>query len=129
MATHAVLPTPNEVDTTFVTRVRWYHIEGLTMDDTAVVADQGTFGRTGSTWRWVPSIAMDGVGNIAIGYSMSSKTVFPSMGVTGRLASDPPGVMLNSDYVVFGGSGSKNSPRWGDYFSMALDPVDDRTFW
>jgi hypothetical protein len=32
---------------------------------------------------------------------------------------------------VFDGTGSQldTSHRWGDYSSMAIDPVDDRTFW
>jgi len=125
VATHAVLDT---AVTPSVGRVRWYQIQGFTTGGTVEVDFQGTFG-TGTTWRWCPTIAMDSVGSIAVGYSMSSATVFPSMAVTGRLASDPDGVMLNSDQIVFSGSGVEETDRWGDYFSMAIDPVDDRTFW
>lgn len=125
VAAHGVADTSV---TPSVGRVRWYEIRGLTTDGTATVIHNGEFG-TGTTWRWQPTIAMDGVGNIGLGYSISSATVFPSLAVTGRLASDPQNVMLNRDQIAFAGSGVEDSDRWGDYFSMAIDPVDDRTFW
>src|SRR4029453_12800743 len=40
-------------------------------------------------WRWMPGIAVDQNGNMAIGYSTSSATQEPSIRYAGRLASDP----------------------------------------
>ena len=76
------------------------------------------------------SMAMDGHGNIALGYSKSSSTMYPSIGITGRLAGDPLGTMGAED-VWFAGGGSQvaSSSRWGDYSTMSIDPVDDCTFW
>ena len=39
-------------------------------------------------WRWMPSIAADQNGNVAIGYSTSSPSIFPSIRYAGRLAID-----------------------------------------
>ena len=73
---------------------------------------------------------MDTVGNIALGYSASSGTVFPSSRYTGRLASDPINTMPQGEASVVAGAGSQTSgQRWGDYTEMVVDPVDDCTFW
>ena len=80
--------------------------------------------------RWMPSIDMDGAGNLAIGYSISGTTTFPSIRYTGRLASDPLGTMPQGENVIINGTGSQQSfDRWGDYASLTVDPSDDRTFW
>ena len=39
------------------------------------------------------SANIDGAGNIAVGYSASSSTVFPSIRYAGRRASDPLGTL------------------------------------
>ena len=80
--------------------------------------------------RWMGSIAMDRVGNIALGYSVSSEEVYPSVRYAGRLADDPPGQMAQGEATLVAGLGSQGgSDRWGDYSRMAVDPVDDCTFW
>ncbi len=80
--------------------------------------------------RWMPSIGMDRDGNIAMGYSVVSESVFPSLRYTTRSATDPPGT-LDAEKTLIDGSGSQTSGsnRWGDYASMDVDPVDDCTFW
>jgi hypothetical protein len=76
------------------------------------------------------SIAMDKVGNMALGYSASSSSIFPSIRYTGRLVTDPLGTMQTENTIkAGGGSQLKNLNRWGDYSSMAVDPADDCTFW
>jgi hypothetical protein len=77
------------------------------------------------------SIAMDRSGNMLMGYSASSSTVFPSIRYTGRLANDPLGTMPQGEGTIFAGAGVQTSTgaRWGDYSSMNIDPVDDCTFW
>ena len=79
---------------------------------------------------WLGSIAMDKTGNIALGFSVSSHSVFPSVYVTGRAPTDPAGAMFGP-LVLANGSGVQFSSfkRWGDYSSMSIDPTDDCTFW
>ncbi len=107
--------------------VRWYEIQSP--NTTPVVAQQGTYAPD-SNYRWMGSIAMDGAGDIALGYSVSSDNVYPSIAFAGRVPTDPAGE-LESETMVMVGSGAQtpNVSRWGDYSSMTVDPADDCTFW
>jgi subtilisin-like proprotein convertase family protein len=84
-----------------------------------------------ATNRWMGSIAMDGSGNIALGYSVTSSTVYPGVRYAGRRPTDPLGTLPRGENTLFAGSGSQTSSsnRWGDYSAMTVDPVDDSTFW
>jgi uncharacterized membrane protein len=107
--------------------VRWYELRNP--NGAPVVYQQGTYAPDG-TYRWLGSVAMDHAGNIALGYSASSSTVSPSVRYTGRVAGDPLGTMTQGEGVLLTGTGSQTGhPRWGDYSSMSVDPVDDCTFW
>jgi uncharacterized repeat protein (TIGR01451 family) len=112
--------------------VRWYEIQDP--NGTPVVTQQSTFSPD-ANFRWMGSISIDISGDIAVGYSVSSNTVFPSIAIAGRTASDPPGA-LGSEISIVSGAGSQTfdssgAPltRWGEYSSMQLDPADDCTFW
>jgi len=107
--------------------IRWYEVS--VSSATPVIHQQGTYSPN-STNRWMGSIAMDKVGDIAVGYSESSSTVFPSIAYTGRVPTDPLGTM-QAENVIKAGGGSQlsNLSRWGDYSAMTVDPVDDCTFW
>ncbi|HEU5438286.1 MAG TPA: hypothetical protein VFU88_03265 [Ktedonobacterales bacterium] len=106
---------------------RWYELR--ISNGTVSLFQQGTFSPD-ATSRWMGSIAMDGLGNIALGYSASSSSVFPSIRITGRVPSDPLGTM-EAETVLKAGSGSQlsNLNRWGDYSAMQVDPSNDCTFW
>ena len=108
--------------------LRWYELR--VSGSTLSVFQQGTFAPDTTTYRWMGSIAQDKQGNIALGYSASSGTVFPSIRVTGRLAADPVGTM-QAETIVKAGGGSQTGglSRWGDYSTMDTDPVDGCTFW
>src|SRR5262249_39269534 len=81
--------------------------------------------------RWMASAALDRQGNLAVGYSISSANLFPSIRYAGRLISDPPNVLGQGEATLMAGSGSQTSTsaRWGDYTMLAVDPTDDCTFW
>ncbi len=79
--------------------------------------------------RWMGSIAMDGQGNIAVSYSVSSSTTFPAIRYTGRAAADPLGVMTQGELSIVESTASNASNRWGDYSDTVVDPDDDCTFW
>ena len=108
--------------------VRWYELRNP--GGSASVYQQGTYAPD-SGYRWMGSIAMDRSGDIALGYSLSSSSVGPSIRYTGRLAGDQLGVMTQGEGTIVNGSGSQtgNLSRWGDYTSMSVDPSDDCTFW
>ncbi len=80
--------------------------------------------------RWLGSIAMDGSGNMALAYSISSTSTFPGIRYVGRLDGDTAGAMTTAEQTIIAGSASQTgTTRWGDYSSMNVDPVDDCTFW
>lgn len=82
------------------------------------------------THRWLGSAAMDKVGNIALGYSVSSRSVFPSIRYATRSSTDPLGTLGAEVELIAGGGVQQNSfNRWGDYSTMSVDPVDGCTFW
>jgi hypothetical protein len=107
--------------------VRWYEIRSP--GTTPTLFQQGTFAPD-ATFRWMGSAAMDHVGNIAVGYSVSSTAINPGIRFTGRAPSDPLGT-LGTELTIQDGTGSQlaNLNRWGDYSSISVDPVDDCTFW
>ncbi|MFE9096254.1 hypothetical protein [Streptomyces sp. NPDC007264] len=107
--------------------VRWYELRLAGGNPT--VYQQGTYAPD-DTYRWMGSIAQDRLGDIALGYSQSSGTTFPSIRFTGRRAADPLGTLPLGETTVLPGGGSQTRiGRWGDYTSMAVDPTDDCTFW
>ncbi|MGD0790955.1 MAG: hypothetical protein ABR920_04220 [Terriglobales bacterium] len=57
------------------TGVRWYEVRSP--NGTPTVFQQGTFSPNSNT-RWMASIAMDQSGDMALGYSVSSSSVYPS---------------------------------------------------
>jgi len=82
-------------------------------------------------YRWMGSIAMDSIGNVALGYSISSSSLYPSIRYTGRMSSDPLGVMTIAERGIINGGGSQtdNRGRWGDYSAMVADPTVFGKFW
>jgi hypothetical protein len=83
-----------------------------------------------SAYRWMGSVAMDGSGDIGLGYSESSAVMHPAIYYTGRTTSDPLDTMEPETLLLQGGgSQTLGLNRWGDYSSMAVDPSDGCTFW
>jgi hypothetical protein len=107
--------------------VRWYEIRNP--QNSPAVYQQGTVVDPTVDY-WLGSIATDKVGNIALGFSASGKSVNPSVYVAGRAPSHPLGV-LGGPLVLAGGTGVQvqSFKRWGDYSSMTVDPSDDCSFW
>jgi hypothetical protein len=111
--------------------VRWYDFENATQDPDSeawTVGNQGTYG-PGPLSRWMGSAAMNDLGDLAVGYSTSSKRKFPGIGVAARTALDPAQT-LGAELKFFTGNGSeRGANRWGDYSAMSVDPADHCTFW
>jgi hypothetical protein len=109
---------------------RWYEFNAPETSTTLSVAQQGTFAPD-SQYRWMGSIAMDRNQDIALGYSLSSASTYPSIYYTGHVPGvDGPGVMESEAQIIAGTGAQINTKhRWGDYTSMALDAADDCTFW
>ncbi len=112
--------------------VRWFELRRVGTGNWTL-HQEGTFspGDT-STHHLMGTAAMDKFGNIALGYNVTKTTAttkFPTLGYTGRTAADPAGVMSLGENEVAAGAAVETSGRWGDYYQMTVDPVDDCTFW
>ena len=82
------------------------------------------------TNRWMAAGAMDGSGNIAMGFNVSDGVdTYPGLRYTGRLDHDPPGAMTQGEHSVIEGTARNAFSRYGDYSAMSIDPIDDCTFW
>ena len=106
--------------------VRWYQL--VDSGSGWTVGQQGDFSPDSDS-RWMGSAAMDEVGNIALGYSVSSTSTYPSIRYTHHLASDPVGTM-RTEATIWAGGGSQFASalygsqyaRWGDYSMMSIAP-------
>lgn len=118
-----------DVDNTGHAGIRWYELRNTGAGWN--IYQQGSWAPDASH-RWVGSIAMNSVGDIALGYSVSNGTaLYPSIRYTGRKPGDPLGTMTGAEQTVITGTGAQTgtAARWGDYSMMSVDPADDITFW
>lgn len=117
--------------------VRWAELRKNRGGDFQV-HQAGTYAPDGD-FRWLPTIAQDKAGNIAVGYSVSSKSTFPSIRYATRAPDEAPGT-LGDEQSCQEGTGSQipaidddgepfAGERWGDYATLSVDPVDECTFW
>ena len=111
------------------TGIRWYqfNVTGGAFPATPVQQQTWTNGNDG-LFRFMPSIAVDNVGNTAIGYSTSSSTAFPGIRYAGRLEGDPSNNLGQGETHVHRSRIGTNG-RWGDYRITMIDPADGMTFW
>ncbi len=113
----------------------WYQINTTNLN-ALTLADQGNIGGEDiapNTSTFFPSIAVNSVGDVGIGFSASAATIFPGAYYTGRKASDLAGTVQSSgllragqDSYVRTFGGPRN--RWGDYSGASVDPSND-SFW
>ena len=113
--------------------VRWYELR-VSPTRQLQLYQQGTYAPNGN-YRWLPSPAMDKVGNIGIGYSFGGAAEFPGQRFAGRLASDPRGTLTLNETVLVNGEAAEGDvtragvQRWEDYTQTSVDPRDDCTIW
>jgi hypothetical protein len=114
--------------------VRWAEIDldapmlrgaSPTLTQAAVFSSDGTH-------RTFPDLAVDQLGNMAVGYTRAQAAQLPSVYVTGRKSTDPlgsvrPEVLVKAGEVIY--ASFDGAPlRWGDYTAMTTAP-DGITFW
>ena len=113
--------------------VRWYQIP--VTGGTVGSALQASTYNPDTDNRFMPSVAVDHLGDMAIGYSVASSTLYPAIRYAGRLAGDPVNSITQTEATMIAGTGTQLGScggaactRWGDYSAMTLDP-DGCTFW
>jgi hypothetical protein len=125
-ASHTIVNASGEDD------VRWYELRDLT--NAPFFYQQGSY-LPDTSYRWVSSLAVDVMGNMAIGFSYSNASSYPSVVYTGRLASDPINTLPQGEKVLVYGTGyqdmnpTTDEGPWGERSMMSVDPVDPCIFW
>ncbi len=90
----------------------------------------GNVGAVGQDYI-LPAICPNANGEVAIVMTRCSPSIVADFILVARRAGDAPGTMrppvklAGSIGTQYGGT----SNRWGDYFGLQADPIDDRTFW
>jgi hypothetical protein len=110
--------------------IRWYELRRQGPSGWTI-RQQETYAPD-ANWRWMGSIAMDGAGDIAMGFSVSNgEDLLPSLRYVGRLAGDPPNSLdrTETDLIAAGGARTDGASLWSDWSQLTVDPVDDCTFW
>jgi mucin-19 len=108
---------------------RYYQVDVTGGTVAAATTQASTFNPDASAVnRFMPSVAVDRAGDMAIGYSVSSSTLFPGIRYAGRLAGDPVNSITQTETSLIAGTGTQSGAcgstctRWGDYSAMTLDP-------
>lgn len=108
--------------------LRWYEIRDP-RGAPPTIFQQSTFAPD-TLHRWMGSVAMDSLGDLAIGYNGSSATQSPDIRYTGRLVGDALNTLTQGEAVMITSAVSQTATsRWGDYSQLTLDPRNDCAFW
>ena len=111
--------------------VRWYqlNVNGGTVAANAVQGATFDPEAANTFFRFMPSLAVDRAGDMAVGYTKSNATTNPQIKYAGRLAGDPVNTLGQTEQTLIDGTGAQSGNcgaaaciRWGDYSGMALDP-------
>jgi hypothetical protein len=99
--------------------------------NSAAIVQAGVYASNGDH-RFFPDLAVNHCGDMALGYTKSNASIFPSVWATGRQSGDTLGTLQAElqikageiNYTAF----DSQPRRWGDYTEMTIDP-DGKTFW
>jgi len=111
---------------------RWYELDVAAR----AVAQTGVFFGTGTSDDWNASIVADDTRDVFVTWSSSNALgsrednppYFAQVRTSGRLSTDPPGV-IPSGVVVFESTLPYFNFRWGDYSAITLDPNNANCAW
>jgi hypothetical protein len=119
-----------DVDATNHAGIRWYELRKTT--GTWTLRQSGTYAPDSHS-RWMGSIMLSPNGKIALGYSVSSSSMYPSIRYTGQSAgayATGGGVLDIPEEIILTGTNYQSTyNRWGDYSQMCIDPADNELFW
>jgi len=109
--------------------IRWMELRKTVETDWAI-HQEGTYAPDDGLNRFMPSIAIDSIGNIGLVYNTSSSSTYADLRFTGRYTDDSLGVMTVKEFTLAEGVATIISGgRFGDYSQLSVDPVDNTTFW
>jgi hypothetical protein len=110
--------------------VRWAEVAINGPAGTVAVLDTGLIASSGE-YRSYPDGAINACGDLAVGYTKTSGSMYPGVWVAAAREADLPGPEVEAkpgetSYTSF--QNWRQANRWGDYTGMTIDP-DGETFW
>jgi hypothetical protein len=111
--------------------IRWYQANVTGGTVAANLTQSASFDPEGANtfFRFMPALAVDRNGDLAITYTKSNSTTNPQIKYAGRLGGDPANTLAQTEQTLIDGTGAQSGncggapcTRWGDYSGMALDP-------
>lgn len=109
-----------------VAGVRWYELR-RTSGGAWSIYQQSTYGPS-TDCRWMSSVSINSAGAIALGYNISSSSLYPGIRITGRDSCSALNTMTVPEAIIMTGTASNSSSRYGDYNGLVCDPSDG-SFW
>jgi len=105
---------------------RWYELRKYP-GGSWTLYQEGTYSPT-ADHRFIGSISINDAGAIALGYNITSSSVYPGMRMTGRGTCDPLNTLPAPETIGMAGTAANKDLDYGDYNSLVTDPVDG-SFW
>lgn len=123
------LYTTHAVNSSGRSAARWYQIatNSWPTSGTPTLVQSGTVDAGTNLHVTFPSISANSVNDVGMVMNICGPMMNPGIAITGRRQSDPVGTMGAVRVVHNGTIGEAG--RWGDYSDVAIDPVDNLTFW
>ncbi|MCL4222154.1 MAG: hypothetical protein KJZ65_12385 [Phycisphaerales bacterium] len=108
---------------------RWYHLRtnNWPSSGSVTLVQSGNVDGGPGLHTFFPAIYSNSLGEVAMVVGSSSSTQRIAVNATGRVPSDPAGTMAPLTQLKL--SDVNGGGRWGDYYDICVDPLDDRTFW
>lgn len=122
--------TSHTIDNNGILMNRWYQFStnGWPAGGSPSLVQSGDVAG-GATHYHMVAAQQNSLGDIALIFSASSSSLTADVLYTGRNANDPLGTMSTPQVLAQSTGDDYTSFRWGDYFDVEVDPVDDLTFW
>jgi hypothetical protein len=108
---------------------RWYQLNTNGYPSSAPTLGQSGNLTSASQHFFCPAISVNAYGDISAGFTGSSTSITANLLFSGRTVIDAAGTMGAAQLLESSSGNNYNQGRWGDYFGVDVDPVDDMSFW
>lgn len=109
--------------------IRWYELRQSGDGQPWSIYQEGTYVAPNGRHAFGASMAMDGAGNIGMGYSSVSATESISLRYSGRFKDDPLNTMTALEELIVQSNTDNTSTRYADYSHLTVDPSNNADFW
>jgi len=108
---------------------RWYEINTGSWPTSGSPSLNQSGNISGDVDYHMPAISQNAWGDIGLIFTRSSASITADIMYAARSAGDPAGTMGAPNLLESSAGNNYSQGRWGDYFKVDVDPVDDSTFW